>query len=153
MGRGILVGKREKRGKDMTELEKARKVFGKIAFAAEVTGCVIREVGEGYAVCTLDLEPRHKNALGAPMGGAVFTLADYAFGVASNFNRDVFVSTEASSHFLAASRGSVLRAEAREIRCGRRTCLFSVAVTDDLGVQVARFTFSGMKVLERGKKT
>ena len=135
----------------MTDLERARAVFGKDRFAAE-TGCVIEAAEIGYARCSLTLETRHRNALGAPMGGAVFTLADYAFAVASNFDRDVYVSTSADVHFLAASRGMTLLAEAREIRCGRRTCLFAVTVTDELGTQVAYLTIAGMLVRERRRK-
>ena len=134
----------------MTDLERARSVFCRDRFAAE-TGCVIDEVGEGYARCSLTLEDRHRNALGAPMGGALFTLADFAFAVASNFDRDVFVSTAADVHFLSAARGSCLTAEARQIRSGRRTCLFSVTITDDLGAQAAYITITGMKTMTREK--
>ena len=136
----------------MTDLERARKVFAGITFATKSTGCVIDAVGEGYARCSLTLRPEHMNAMGVPMGGAVFTLADFAFGVASNFDRDVFVSTAADVHFLAPARGKRLVAEAREIRCGRRTCLFSVEVTDETGAQAAYLTVTGMRVRERKKK-
>ena len=135
----------------MTDLERARAVFGKDRFAVE-TGCVIEEAEAGRARCSLAVETRHRNALGTPMGGAVFTLADYAFAVASNFDRDVYVSTSADVHFLTAARGSTLFAEAKEIRCGRRTCLFDVTVTDELGTQVAYLTIAGMLVrVRRGK--
>ena len=137
----------------MTDLERARSVFGKDMFARE-TGCVVEEVAQGYARCTLRVEPRHRNALGFPMGGAVFTLADFAFSVASNFDRDVFVSSAADVHFLSVARGEVLTAEARQIRRGRRTCLFAVTVTDELGTQAAYLTVTGMLVRERkGSRT
>ena len=126
----------------MTDTERARKVFGKTPFAAE-TGCRIEEAKEGYALCSLEVQARHHNALGLPMGGAVFTLADYAFGIASNFDRDVFLSTGADVHFLRAAKGSVLYAEAKEVRSGRRTCLYTVEVRDELGTDVAYMTFSG----------
>ncbi len=133
----------------MTDLERARKVFYKNTFAAETVGCVIDAVGPGYARCSLELSRAHRNALGMPMGGAVFTLADFAFGVASNFDRDIYISSAADIHFLAAAKGAVLTAEAREIRCGRRTCLFDVTVTDELGALAAYITVSGMLVRER----
>lgn len=135
----------------MKDLERARSVFSKNTFAAEEVGCRIDEVGDGWAVCSLAIEPRHRNALGAPMGGAVFTLADYAFGVASNFDRDIFVSSAADVHFLAPARGSKLIAEAREIRSGRRTCLFSVTVTDEIGTKAAYLTVTGVKIADREK--
>ncbi len=133
----------------MTDLERARKVFMDTTFATEQAGCVIEAVADGYALCSMPVEPRHMNSLGVPMGGAIFTLADFAFGVASNFDRDVFVSSAADVHFMAAPKGSRLTAEAKQIRCGRRTCLFGVTVTDELGTQAAYLTFSGMKIRER----
>lgn len=136
----------------MTDLERARAVFMKTTFAASLVGCTIEAVGPGYAKCALALGPQHRNALGAPMGGAIFTLADFSFGVASNFDRDVFVSTAADVHFIAEARGGVLIAEAREIRSGRRTCLFSVEITDEHGTRAAYMTISGMLVRERKKK-
>lgn len=133
----------------MTDLERARKVFMTTTFATEQAGCVIDEVSDGYARCSMRLEPRHMNSLGVPMGGAVFTLADFAFGVASNFDRDVFVSSAADIHFTASARGGVLYAEARQVRCGRRTCVFAVTVTDELGTDVAYATIVGFRTRER----
>ena len=86
------------------------------------------------------------------MGGAIFTLADFSFAVASNFDRDVYVATSADVHFLSSAKGTILRAEAREIRCGRRTCLFGVTITDELETQVAYVTVSGMLVQTRRRK-
>ena len=137
----------------MNDLERARAVFMKTPFAAQAVGCTIEAVGDGWARCALALRPEHENALGQVMGGAIFTLADFAFGVASNFDRDVFVSTAADVHFMAPAQGRVLTAEAREIRSGRRTCLFSVTVTDELGTQAAYMTVSGHMVRQRGAKT
>ena len=133
----------------MTDLERARQVFGKDRFATETTGCVVDEVGQGYAKCSLDLLPAHRNALGVPMGGAVFTLADFTFGVASNFDTDVYVSTAAHIHFLKPARGDRLIAEARPIHRGRRTCVFDVTVRDEFDTLVASVTVSGQLVRER----
>ena len=136
----------------MTDLERARKVFSGDIFASATTGCVVEAVGDGYARCSLTLQPKHMNSLGMPMGGAVFTLADFTYAVASNFDRDVYISTAANVHFMRSSKGNVLYAEGKQIRCGRRTCLFSVEITDDLGTQVAYMSFSGVKTMERKKK-
>lgn len=136
----------------MTDLERARALFHSTVYATEVTGCVIEDVRPDYVRCTMNIEPKHMNTLGVVMGGAVFTLADFAFGVCANFDKDVYVTASADSHFLAPAKGSTLIAEAREVRAGRRTCLYSVTVTDDLGTQVAYFTFSGVRTMERKLK-
>ncbi len=136
----------------MTDLERARSVFMSTTFATEQAGCVIDAAESGYARCSMAAGPRHMNSLGVVMGGAIFTLADFAFGVASNFDRDVFVSSAADIHFLAPAVCSTLYAEAKEIRSGRRTCLFAVTVTDEKGRQIAYITISGVKIRERDKK-
>ena len=136
----------------MTDLERARRVFHSTVYATEVTGCVIEDIRPDYARCTMAIEPKHMNSLGVPMGGAVFTLADFTFGVCANFDKDVFVTASADSHFLAAAKGKTLIAEAREIRSGRRTCLYAVTVTDELGTNVAYFTFSGVRSMTRKLK-
>lgn len=133
----------------MTDLERAKEVFMTTTFATEQTGCVIEAVAEGYAKCSMAVTPKHMNSLGVCMGGAIFTLADFAFGIASNFDRDVFVSSAADIHFINPGTGKKLYAEAKQVRAGRRTCLFAVTVTDETGEQVAYVTVSGVKIRER----
>ncbi len=64
--------------------EKTVKLFENDRFATE-NGAVIEEVEEHYAKCSLKLGSRHRNAMGAVMGGVYFTLADFAFAVAANW--------------------------------------------------------------------
>lgn len=73
----------DKQGMQKT-LDEVRKLFKKDRFATE-SGAVINEIGERYAKCSLKLSDSHRNALGAVMGGAIFTLADFAFAVAANW--------------------------------------------------------------------
>ena len=78
------------------------------------------------------------------MGGAIFTLADFAFAVAANACSDcVTVTQQVSVEFLAASRGSSLIAEARCMRQGRSSCFYTVEVRDELGTKVAYLTVNG----------
>lgn len=132
----------------MSDLERARKVFEGNHFPQWI-GCEIDAVAPGYARCSLALRPEHDNALGRVMGGAVYTLADYAFAVASNFDRDVFVTAGSDIRFLRPARTERLVAEAREIRSGRRSCLFEVEVKDADGETVALVTVSGMLAMKR----
>lgn len=136
----------------MTDVQRAGEIFKTTVYATEVTGCVIEEIRTDYCRSYFDIGPRHMNTLGIVMGGAVFTLADFAFGVCANFDKDVFVTASADSHFMAPAKGTRLIAEARAIRSGRRTCVYAVTVSDDLGTQVAYFTFTGVWVAARKKK-
>lgn len=113
---------------------------------ATVNGAVIEEVGEGYARCYMELNDTHKNALGAVMGGAIFTLADFAFAVASNWNKEPQVSLSASINFLGKAKGSRLIAEAKKRKEGRRTCCYDIEISDDLGNQVAYMTSNGFAI-------
>ena len=128
----------------MPTLEEIRERFQKDRFAVEALGAEIREAEQGRAVCVLRLLPRHRNANGAPMGGAVFTLADFAFAVAANgFSEAPVVSQQVSVTFLAPARGDELTAEARCRKAGRRTCLYEVEVRDELGTFVALAVVNG----------
>ena len=129
---------------DMSKLEEARELFAHDIYASELTGAVIDEIGDNYAKCSLILEDKHRNAYGGIMGGAIYTLADLAFAVASNFDKEeATVSLSTSANFMSASKGNVLYAEARLIKDGRRNCFYEVRVTDDLGKDIAEILFTG----------
>ncbi len=131
---------------NMTDLEEARKFFGEDYYATKVTGIEITEVGDHRAKCSLELTRNHKNAYGGVMGGAIFTLADYTFAVASNFRQPQTVSVTSQINFIGRAKGSRLIAESRLIKDGRTTCLYGIDVTDELGTKVAFVTISGMKL-------
>lgn len=130
----------------MTELEKAREFFGKDLFATKATGIVIEEIGDHYARCTMEIRDIHKNAYGGVMGGATFTLADYTFAVASNFNQPQTVSVTSQINFIGMAKGKKLVAESHLIKDGRSTCLYGIDIRDDLDNKVAFVTISGMKL-------
>lgn len=123
-------------------LDEVRERFSHDRFAT-VNGAVIDEIGEGCARCSMALKDTHRNALGAVMGGAIFTLADFAFAVASNWNKNPQVSLNASISFLGRAKGERLIAEARKIREGKKTCYYEVIISDELGNQVAHMTSNG----------
>ena len=88
----------------MSRLEEARKEFAADKYATELTGVVIEETAEDYAKCSMKLEARHRNAYGGIMGGAIYTLADFAFAVASNFGKEMAtVSLVGEASFLSMS--------------------------------------------------
>ena len=127
-------------------LERAREIFGYDRFATDVTGIEIVGVAENYARCVLAIDDRHRNAMGAVMGGAIFTLADFCFAVAANAEKLSVVSVSSNIVYLNAVRGDKLIAEAHCIKSGRKNCFFRVTVTDELGTLVAEVTETGSRV-------
>ncbi|MCR5487525.1 MAG: PaaI family thioesterase [Lachnospiraceae bacterium] len=128
----------------MSRLEEAREIFSKDLYATKLSGIRIEEVGENSAVCSMPLTKEHRNAYGGIMGGAIYTLADFAFAVASNFGREsLTVSLVGQASFLSMSHGSMLTAKARLIKDGRTNCFYEVEVTDDLGKDIALVSFTG----------
>lgn len=130
---------------EQEQLDKIRERFSHDRFAT-VNGAFIEEIAEGYARCSMQITDDHKNALGAVMGGAIFTLADFTFAVATNWQETPVVSLNASITFLGKAKGNTLIAEAKRIRAGRKTCYYMVEITDELGSQVAHMTSNGFAV-------
>lgn len=128
----------------MPTLEQIRATFAADRFATDAAGCEIRLAEPGHSICAMTLQPHHLNAAGTPQGGAIFTLADFAFAVAVNaFAETVTVSLQHDITFLSATRGTEVIAEANCVRSGRSTCFYTVTVTDDLGVTIAEMTVNG----------
>lgn len=122
----------------MPNLEEIRRRFQNDHFAMDTTGIKIDSAEPGKAVCSLILEERHMNENNVPMGGAIFTLADFTCAVAANgYSERMTVSQNASITFLAPARGERLTAEAACLRSGRTTALLTVDIRDELDTYVA----------------
>ena len=126
-------------------LNEVRKIFEGDRFATQ-NGAVIEEIGHKSATCSLIITDSHRNAMGAVMGGAYFTLADFAFAVASNWEDMGCVSIHSDISFLGAAKGERLIARATCVKDGRSTACYRVDVTDDLGNLTATVTITGYHI-------
>ena len=138
-----------KAGIKMTNLERAKEFFKHDVYATSTTGIEIEEVSLHHAVVSLKIEQRHLNAANTVMGGVLFTMADFAFAVAANFDRPLTVTLASQISFLNAAKGEKLFAEAKCITEGNRTNFYEVDITDNLGTQVAKITSNGYKMRSR----
>ncbi|MBM6815218.1 PaaI family thioesterase [Olsenella uli] len=125
-------------------LEEVQRVFRNDRFATDACGCRVVEASRGHAVCEFDITPGHRNEKGGVMGGAIFTVADLAFAVASNVGEPVTVSVSSSIEFMSAAKGERLIATADVDKNGRTLGFYSCLVTDELGTPVARVTQTAM---------
>ena len=128
-----------------TTIDEARAYFDGDRFAVE-NGVTLDELGENWAVCSMPITPRHLNANGAVMGGAIVTLADFAGAVASNNVHRPTVAQQASVNYLSASRGSRLIARAVCKKDGKNSCVYNIDVVDDLGQCIAQIVTTGFKM-------
>ena len=127
------------------DLEDARAYFQGDRFALE-NGMVLDEVGEGSSECSMVIRDGHKNANDSVMGGAIFTLADFAFAAAANNVHRPTVAQQASVNYLSASRGSRLIARAVCKKDGKNSCVYNIDVVDDLGQCIAQIVTTGFKM-------
>jgi acyl-CoA thioesterase len=95
---------------------------------AELTGMEILTAGDGSATVRLIVKPHHLNAYGSLHGGALFTLADYAFAAASNSRGRVAVGINANISYLkAVTEGEVL-GEAKEVSLGNTLSNYTITL-------------------------
>lgn len=101
------------------------------------------EARRGHAVAEMVLDSsKHFNVGGNVMGGAIFTLADFAFAGASMCGRASSVSLMSTIEFMRPARGSKLVATCDIDHTGRKVGFYTIDVTDDEGVHVARVVSS-----------
>lgn len=89
--------------------------------------------GGGSSEAELDVTPEALNAGGVVQGGAIFTLADFAFAGAANAEApegERMVMMSSSITVVRPGTGARLRAETRTLSRGRRTGLFETRIFD-----------------------
>ncbi len=126
----------------MKTLEEVRKEFESDRYATE-NGAVVESFGEKTAVCALTLTSRHRNAMGNVMGAVYFTLADFAFAVATNHEKMSTVSLTSEISFFGQPKDDRLTAEATCVKDGRSTCYYRVDVKDGTGRMCAAVSVTG----------
>lgn len=106
---------------------------------AQLLGIKVEELRPGYARASLAVDERLFNGVDIVQGGAVFTLADYAFALASNTHENVAVGVESNISFMKPTRTGTLFAEAEEISRSKSLGSYVVRITNDKGDLTALF--------------
>lgn len=120
------------------DLEKLKDYFKNDRFAASA-GIKLLEVEKGYCKAMLEIEERHLNAANVVQGGAIFTLADFAFAVASNSHGQLALAINVNISFLKGKSGGTLFATATELADPNRIGAYDVLITDENDTVIARF--------------
>ena len=121
-------------------IEEVRALFGNDRFATDACGCRVVEAERGHAICAFDIDRIHLNAQGNVMGGAIFTLADFALAIACNMGEAPTVAVSNTIEYLNTAKGTTLTATCDADKSGRSLGFYTVEVVDDLGTPVAKMT-------------
>lgn len=119
-------------------MQKLKRWFKNDRFAAR-SNVELISVAPGQARAKMKLHSYHWNGVGVVMGGAIFTLADFAFAAAANSHGTVSLAINVSITFMKAATSGTLWACARELAKNSKLGSYTVEVTDDQGDLVAIF--------------
>lgn len=116
-------------------------------FAAH-NGVTIEDADYDYGKVKLEFADHVKNSLDMLHGGAMFTLADMAFGIASNFGREdgTMISTNAAISYMKSAKSGPITAEARLANGGRHLATYEVTIYDGQGTYIACAMISGYRL-------
>lgn len=120
-------------------MEKIKDFFCNNDKFAKHAGIELLEMAPGYAKIKMEIKDCHFNGVKTVHGGAIFTLADFAFAVASNSHGRVAVGINASISYMKAATAGTLYAEAREVSLNHKLGTYIVEIKDDEGALAAVF--------------
>lgn len=104
------------------------------------------EIAPGSATCVLAIRDEHRNLFGSVNAGAIYALAETAFGVAANGYGKMALAVNLSIAYLKPAIDGTLTAKAEEISAGGRMATYSVKVFDDSGEIVADVQAMGYRM-------
>jgi len=119
-------------------MESLRRLLEEDAFARHLKIELIA-MKEGYARARMPIEAIHRNSFDMVHGGAIYSLADYVFQVASNSHGALCVAIQASISYLQSPNAALLEAEATEVSRTKRLANYSIRVTEEGDRLIALF--------------
>lgn len=122
--------------------QKIRDMFKNDHFAID-NGVTLVSVKPGFAEAQMQITEKHLNGLNSVMGGAIFTLADFAFAAASNSKGNATVTSSSSINYFLPPKGKVLKAKAKEVFSSHKLCTYDVDIFDGENNLVARYVGNG----------
>ncbi|RKZ68137.1 MAG: phenylacetic acid degradation protein [Gammaproteobacteria bacterium] len=126
-----------------------KQFFSKHDLFARHNNIELIDIKPGYSKTRMQILPHHFNAAKTVHGGAIFTLADFAFAVASNSHGTLAMGINTNMSFVKAATAGMLYAEAKELSCNHKLATYKVSITDDEDDLVA--IFQGMVYRKKEK--
>lgn len=119
-------------------METLNKFVQKDRFARHL-GVEMLDFGGGRARARMTVDKHHLNSAGTVHGGAIFSLADAVFAVASNSHGSLALAINVSISFFKAVTEGTLFAEAEEVSINPRLATYLITVSDEAGSRIALF--------------
>jgi acyl-CoA thioesterase len=102
-------------------------------------GIELLEATPGKARAKMPIQQFHLNGAKTVHGGAIFTLADFAFAVAANGQGQLALAISTNTSFVKAAFDGILYAEAEELSINKRLGTYQVTITDEQQQLIAQF--------------
>ena len=106
---------------------------------AEHCGVELVDVSPGSARAEMVVKKEHLNGLNTVHGGALFTLADFAFGAAANSYGTATVAINVSITYMIAVTEGKVTAVAREVSRNPKLSTYTIDIFNDKGELAAVF--------------
>jgi acyl-CoA thioesterase len=119
-------------------MDDLKRFVEKDLFARHI-GAEVLEYSPGRAKARMAIKDHHLNSAGLVHGGAIFSLADAVFSIASNSHGTLALAINVSISFFKAIRGGTLFADAEEVSLNPKLATYLINVKDEEGNAVALF--------------
>ncbi|HEY6011897.1 MAG TPA: PaaI family thioesterase [Nitrospirota bacterium] len=106
---------------------------------AKHLGIEMLEYSTGRATAKMTIQDQHLNSAGTVHGGAIFSLADAVFSVASNSHGTLAMAINISISYFKAAKSGTLYAEGREVSLNPKLATYLIDVKDEAGNAIALF--------------
>ena len=102
-------------------------------------GIKLLKVSTGYAKAEMEIQDFHLNSVRVVHGGAIFTLADFVFAVASNSYGKIAMAINVNINFIKPAIKGKIYAEAEEVANHPKLGTYQVTVKDENDDLIAIF--------------
>jgi len=136
------------------DMDNIKKFFSKDNFAKSA-GIVIESISEDFVQCNMEIKDIHRNSVDGVHGGAIFTLADFTFGIHANldnlsgFGAGITLAQSCNISYLKSTRGNCLIAKSKCLNKGRTMSVYQVIITDDLNKRIAVMIGNGFTISKK----
>ena len=120
-------------------MKKIKEFFQKKDQFAKHVGIELVEAAKGKAKVRLKIKEHHLNGVNLVHGGAIFSLADFAFAVASNSHGTMALGINANISYVKSAEDGILTAEAIEVAKNSKLATYQINITNEKDDLIAVF--------------